>query len=73
MQVLEIIGKVFNFIYSLLDTIIDGVFGTIEIISSIIELIISITRILPNPLYPCFLTFLSLYGVIFTFKIFRKG
>ena len=73
MQVLDVIGKVFDFIYSLLDTIIEGVFGTIEIISSIIELIISITRILPNPLYPCFLAFVSLYGVIFTFKIFRKG
>ena len=73
MVILDVIGKVFDFIYSLLDTIIDGIFGIVEIISSLIELIISITKILPNPLYPCLLVFLSLYSVIFIYKIFRKG
>ena len=65
--------EVFDFINSVLSTIIEGIYGTIRIIGSIFNLIISITRILPNPLYSCLLGFLTLYVTIFTYKIIRKG
>ena len=64
---------VFSFIGSILSSIIDGIYGTIQIISSLFELILSIFRIFPNPLYACLLTFVSIYSVIFIYKIFRKG
>lgn len=70
---IDSVKAVFDFIYSLLDTIISGIYGVIDIISSVIQLIISICKIIPNPLYSAFLFFISLYLVIFTYKIFRKG
>lgn len=73
MDIFQPLIDVFNFIYSILDTIISGIFGILVIISSIINFILQITLILPNPLYPCFITFVSLYSVIFIFKIYRKG
>ena len=63
----------FGFVGSLLSTIIDGITGLTSIVYSIIELLISITRILPNPLYPCLLAFLSVYSTIFIYKLVRKG
>lgn len=63
----------FNFIGSILSTIIDGITGLTSIVGSIINLLISITRILPSPLYPCFLAFVSLFSTILIFKIIRKG
>ena len=63
----------FNFISSLIGTIAAGISGLISIISSVVTLIISITRILPSPLYPCLLVFLSLYMTIFIYNIIRKG
>ena len=73
MEIFDTLISVFDFIYSLLDTIIQGIYGVIKIVSSLLELMISIARILPNPLYACFISFITLYGVIFTYKIFRKG
>ena len=63
----------FNFIGSVLSTIIDGITGLCSIITSVIQLIISITRILPSPLYPCLMVFLGLYSTIFVYKIIRQG
>lgn len=63
----------FNFIGSLLGTIASGISGVISICGSIISLILSITRILPSPLYPCFLAFVTLFSTILVYKIFRKG
>lgn len=63
----------FNFVGSVLSTVIDGITGLTSIIASIINLLISITSILPSPLYPCLLTFLSVYSTIFIYKIIRKG
>lgn len=63
----------FNFVGSLLTTISEGITGVISIVSSIINLIINITRILPSPLYPCFLSFLVIYNTIFIYKLFRQG
>ena len=70
---MEAIYSFFNFVGSLISTISDGITGTISILSSIINLIVSITKILPSPLYPCLLTFLSVYATIFVYKIIRKG
>ena len=63
----------FGFIGSVLSTIIQGITGLTTILISTIELIISITRILPNPLYPCLLAFLSVYSTILIYKLIRKG
>lgn len=64
---------VFNFIGDLLGTIVNGISGVISIIRSLFNLLLSLTRILPSPLYPCLQVFLGVYITIFTYKIFRKG
>lgn len=69
----ESVKAIFDFIYSIFDTIIQGIFGLISIVTNLIGLANSIIRILPNPLYPCMLVFLNLYLVIFIFKVTRKG
>ena len=63
----------FGFVGSVLSTIVQGIDGLTNILTSVIELILSITRILPNPLYPCLLTFLGVYSTIFIYKIIRQG
>lgn len=73
MEIIDSIVYVFDFIYSVFDTIIQGIFGLISITTNLIGLANSIIRILPNPLYPCMLVFLNLYLVIFIFKVTRKG
>ena len=70
---LDSVFAVFDFIGSILSTIVDGISGTVSIITSLINLIFSIIKILPSPLYQCAYVFISLYLVIFTYKIFRKG
>ena len=67
------IVSVFNFIGSVLSTIIEAITGITSITASILNLVVSIMRILPNPLYPCLLAFLGLFSVILGFKIIRKG
>lgn len=64
---------IFDFIVSIFDTIVSGINGTISIITSLINLVLSIIKILPSPLYQCCYVFITLYLVIFTYKIFRKG
>ena len=64
---------VFDFIVSILSTIVEGITGITLIIKNLISLLLSITRILPDPLYPCLFVFLSIYSTIFIFKIVRKG
>lgn len=70
---MDAIFSIFEFIYSIFDTIISGLRGTVNIVLSIVNLIISISKIIPNPLYGALVVFLGLYGIIFTYKIFRKG
>lgn len=73
MDIFQPVIDFFNFIGGLISTIAEGITGIISIVISVINLLISITRILPSPLYPCLLVFLSLYSVIFVYKIFRQG
>lgn len=70
---MDSILAIFDFIYSIFDTIIQGIYGCIELVTSIVNLIINITKIIPSPMYQCLLAFLSLFIVIFSYKIFRKG
>ena len=73
MDIFSPLVDLFNFIGSIFQTIYDGITGIITILSNIIELIFNIIGILPQPLYNCLFTFVSLYLIIFTYKIFRKG
>ena len=65
--------SVFQFIFSLLQTIIEGVWGIYKIILNIPKTIDSILHIMPIQLYAPFSTFLTLYFIIMIFKLFRKG
>lgn len=73
MSIFDPLFEVINFIGQVFGIIFDGIYGIISIIESIFELVLSICRIIPNPLYPCFMTFLYVYLTIFTYKIIRKG
>ena len=64
---------VFNFIYSILDTIIKGITGCVGIVVSLVDIVVEIARIIPEPLYTVFMIFFDLYIVIATYKLFRKG
>lgn len=70
---MESIYQVFNFIVSVLQTIIEGINGLTSILGSLVNLILSISKIIPEPLYSCFMTFLALYSTIFIYKIIRQG
>lgn len=72
MEIFQPVIDFFSFVGSVLNTIAEGITGLISIVSSVINLIISITRILPSPLYPCLLVFLTLYSTIFIYKIIRN-
>lgn len=73
MEIFQPVIDFFNFLGGILNTIVKGISGLTSIITSIINLIISITRILPSPLYPCLLSFLGIYLTIFLYKIIRQG
>lgn len=70
---MDSIVAIFDFIYSIFDSIYKGIYGIIKIIQSTINFIFSIIRILPNPLYGCMFAFVSVYLVVFIYKILRKG
>ena len=70
---MEAIYAIFNFIYSIFDTIYKGIYGIIKIIESSINFVFSIIKILPNPLYGVMFAFVSVYLAIFVYKIFRTG
>ena len=73
MEIFDSLVAVFNFIYSILNTIISGIYGVIQVFTSIFNLIVSITEIFPQPLYSTFCFFIALYVTIFAYKIFRQG
>lgn len=73
MDIFQPVIDVFSFIASVLSIIVEGITGISSIIRSILDLLLSITRILPNPLYPCLVSFITLYSVIFIYKLVRKG
>ena len=72
-DIFDPIVDLISFIGSIFSAIYEGIYGLISIFTSFFNLLFSIIRILPNPLYPCFLTFLTLISTIIVYKIFRKG
>ena len=73
MEIFQPIIDFFNFIGTFITTIAEGLIGIASILHSVFSLVLSIARILPSPLYPCFITFISVYSTIFIFKLFRQG
>lgn len=63
----------FNFINSILQSILDIIDAFTVIFNYILELILKITYILPYPLYPCLVAFLGVYLSIIIYKLCRKG
>lgn len=63
----------FNFLGQVFSAFYEGFIGIINIVKSFFNLLFSFIGILPNPLYSCFLYFMTLYLAIFTYKIIRKG
>lgn len=64
--------EVFKFIYSVLETIINGIYGCFQVLTNIFNTFNGIFRLMPTELYIPFLTFLNLYIVISLFKLIKK-
>lgn len=73
MEIFNGVITVFDFIVSLLGTITEGIFSCVELLLQILNLINSICKILPSPLYYTLVSFVSVYSSIFIYKLFRKG
>lgn len=71
MDIFKGLVAVFDFIYSLLDTIINGIRGITSIITNIINLILSLIRILPTSLYLITFSFVGVFSVVFIFKLIK--
>lgn len=72
-QIFDLIFGFFSFINTIIETISDTIGGIILLIGHLGELILSITYIIPYPLYPCFMSFQIVFWSIFTYKLLRKG
>ena len=63
----------FNFLATIIGTIINGIYGIINIINGIVNLLFKIIGILPDNLSIISYVFVSLFSLILTYKIIRKG
>lgn len=70
---LDTIVSVFDFLYSILDTIINGIKGITLLIYNVIALFNNIIKVLPTPLYLVSITFIGVYTTLFIYKLVRKG
>lgn len=70
---IESVKAVFDFIYSLLSTIIEAINGITLIFENIFTIIFNIIRVFPTSMYLIIFTFISLYLTIIIYKLFRKG
>lgn len=68
----EGVFQVFKFIYSVLETIVNGIYGCFQILTNIFATFNGIFRLMPTELYIPFLSFLNLYIVISLFKLIKK-
>ena len=73
MEIFESVVAVFNFIFSVLETIVNGISGITSILVNVISLLLSITKILPTSLYVITYSFISVFSIVFLFKLIRKG
>lgn len=69
----SVIGTILNFIGTFISTIILTIQSTTIFISSIVQLLFNIIRILPDQLVVIAIPFITAYSTIFIFKLFRKG
>lgn len=67
------IVEFFQFISTIIGTIINGIYGIVNIITGVINIIIKVIGVLPDNLSMITYIFVSLFSVILTYKIFRKG
>lgn len=63
----------FGFISTIIGTIINGIYGIVNIIKGITNIIIRVIGVLPDNLAMITYIFVSLFSLILTYKIFRKG
>lgn len=73
MEIFDPIIDVFNFILSILDTIIQGITGITSLIFNIFDLFNNIIKVLPTPLYVVSVSFIGVFSTIFIYKLVRKG
>ena len=67
-NMLNTIFQVFSFIFSILSDIINGVLGIGIILINLSGILISLVRILPEPIFSAFITFLACYIAIVIYK-----
>lgn len=63
----------FQFIGTILSTIVEGITGITLLIGGLIGLFYSLITILPGPLSIITYTFVNLFNVILIYKLIRKG
>lgn len=67
------IVEFFQFISTLIETLVNGIYGIINIITGLFDLIIKIIGVLPDSLAMITYIFISIFTLILTYKIVRKG
>lgn len=70
---IDSITAVFDFIYSVLSTIITAISGITNLIYNIFGLVFDFAQILPGELYIIFNVFEVLFITILIYKLIRKG
>lgn len=70
---LDPIVEFFQFVSTIIGTIINGIYGIISIITGVFNLIYKVIGILPDNLSMVTYIFTNLYLLILTYKIIRKG
>ena len=70
---LDPIVDFFGFVSTILNTIINGIYGIVSIVTGLFNLIYKVIGILPDNLSMITYIFVGLYSLILTYKIFRKG
>lgn len=70
---LDPIVEFFQFVSTIIGTIIKGIYGIVSIITGLFSLIYKVIGILPDNLAMVTYIFVGLYSLILTYKIFRKG
>ena len=69
---LDTIVAVFDFLYSILDIIIQGIKGITSLIYNVVMLFNNVVKVLPTPLYVASISFIGVFTSIFIFKLINK-
>lgn len=73
MDIFDSVVAVFDFIYSILSIIVEGIPGILGLLNNIIDLLISIAKILPSQLYSISVAYFTVFSLVLIFKLLRKG